>query len=51
MRVDLQIGLLAKFDDGLLALLIAGKKAIVAAAVAMGAASNELFSKEENAAA
>ncbi|HVY30057.1 MAG TPA: DUF2167 domain-containing protein [Polyangiaceae bacterium] len=45
-----KIGLLAKFGKGLLALLIAGKKAIVAAAVALGAALKKLFSKKENAA-
>lgn len=44
-----KIGLLAKFGKGLLALLIAGKKAIVAAAVAIGAALKKLFGgkKEE----
>lgn len=46
-----KIGLLAKFGKGLLALLIAGKKAIVAAAIAIGAALKKLFSKKENAAA
>jgi uncharacterized membrane-anchored protein len=47
-----KIGLLAKFGKGLIALLIAGKKAIVAAVVAIGAALKKLFGgKKENAAA
>jgi uncharacterized membrane-anchored protein len=44
-----KIGLLAKFGKGLLALLIAGKKAIVAAAVAAGAAIKSLFKKKKDA--
>lgn len=44
-----KIGLLAKFGKGLVALLIAGKKAIVAAAIAIGAAVKKLFGKKENA--
>ena len=44
-----KIGLLAKFGKGILALLIAGKKAIVAAAVAAGAAIKGLFKKKKDA--
>ncbi|MES1186713.1 MAG: DUF2167 domain-containing protein [Myxococcales bacterium] len=44
-----KIGLLAKFGKGLIALLIAGKKAIVAAAVAAGAAIKSLFKKKKDA--
>jgi len=45
-----KIGLLAKFGKGLIALLIAGKKAIVAAAIAAGAAIKSLFKKKRDAA-
>lgn len=44
-----KIGLIAKFGKGLIALLIAGKKAIVLAAIAIGAAVKKLFGKKENA--
>jgi uncharacterized membrane-anchored protein len=44
-----KIGLLAKFGKGLIALLIAGKKAIVAAAIAAGAAIKSLFKKKKDA--
>jgi uncharacterized membrane-anchored protein len=44
-----KIGLLAKFGKGLIALLIAGKKAIVAAAVAIGAGIKSLFKKKKDA--
>lgn len=44
-----KIGLLAKFGKGLIALLIAGKKAIVAAVIAIGAVLKKVFSKKENA--
>ena len=46
-----KIGLLAKFGKGLIALLIAGKKAIVAAVVAAGAAIKSLFKKKKDATA
>ncbi len=44
-----KIGLLAKFGKGILALLIAGKKAIVAAAIAASAAVKALFKKKKDA--
>jgi uncharacterized membrane-anchored protein len=44
-----KIGLLAKFGKGLIALLIAGKKAIVAGAVALGAGLKSLFKKKKDA--
>jgi uncharacterized membrane-anchored protein len=44
-----KIGLLAKFGKGIIALLIAGKKAVVAAAVALGAMLKKLFKKKEDA--
>jgi uncharacterized membrane-anchored protein len=44
-----KIGLLAKFGKGLIALLIAGKKAIVAVAIAAGAAIKSLFKKKKDA--
>ncbi len=44
-----KIGLLAKFGKGFLALLIVGKKAIVAGAVAAGAAFKALFKKKKDA--
>jgi uncharacterized membrane-anchored protein len=44
-----KIGLLAKFGKGILALLIAGKKAIVAGVVALGALLKKLFKKKEDA--
>ena len=44
-----KIGLLAKFGKGLIALLIAGKKAIVAGAIALGAALKSLFKKKKDA--
>ncbi len=44
-----KIGLLAKFGKGIIALLIAGKKAIVAAAVAAGAAIKGLLKKKKDA--
>ena len=44
-----KIGLLAKFGKGLIALLIAGKKAIVAGAIALGAAIKSLFKKKKDA--
>jgi len=44
-----KIGLLAKFGKGLIALLIAGKKAIVAGAIALGAGLKSLFKKKKDA--
>ena len=44
-----KIGLLAKFGKGLIALLIAGKKAIVAGAIALFAALKSLFKKKKDA--
>jgi uncharacterized membrane-anchored protein len=44
-----KIGLLAKFGKGLIALLIAGKKVIVAGAIALGAALKSLFKKKKDA--
>ncbi len=46
-----KIGLIAKFGKGLLALLIAGKKAVVAGVVALGALLKRLFAKKSDAAA
>jgi uncharacterized membrane-anchored protein len=46
-----KIGLLAKFGKGLIALLIAGKKAVVAGVVALGALLKKLFAKKSDAAA
>ena len=46
-----KIGLIAKFGKGLLALLIAGKKAIVAGVVALGALLKRIFAKKSDAAA
>jgi uncharacterized membrane-anchored protein len=45
-----KIGLIAKFGKGLIALLIAGKKVIVAAAIALGAGIRALFKKKNDAA-
>jgi uncharacterized membrane-anchored protein len=44
-----KIGLLAKFGKGLIALLIAGKKVIVAGAIALGAGLKSLFKKKKDA--
>ena len=44
-----KIGLLAKFGGKILALLIAAKKAIVAAMIALGAGLKKLFAKKETA--
>jgi uncharacterized membrane-anchored protein len=44
-----KIGLLAKFGKGLIALLIAGKKAIVAGAIALGVGLKSLFKKKKDA--
>jgi hypothetical protein len=46
-----KLGLLAKFGKGLIALLIAGKKAIVAGLVALGAALKKVFAKKSDATA
>jgi uncharacterized membrane-anchored protein len=44
-----KIGLLAKFGKGLIALLIAGKKAIVAGVIALGALLKKVFAKKSDA--
>lgn len=46
-----KLGLLAKFGKGLIALLIAGKKAIVAGVVALGALLKKVFNKKSDVAA
>jgi uncharacterized membrane-anchored protein len=46
-----KLGLLAKFGKGLIALLIAGKKAIVAGLIALGALLKKVFAKKSDATA